>query len=52
MSRLTIAVIGQLSGVIVVALGVSLAYPPAGVVVLGAGLIWWWRYVFDVGGAE
>lgn len=48
MSRLTRAVYDQLLGVLMVAAGVAAAYPPAGLVILGAGFVWWWRYVYQV----
>lgn len=48
MNRLDVAVYGQLVGLVLVAVGCALAWLPLAVAVLGGGLVWWFRYVFQV----
>lgn len=48
MTRFQVAVYGQLAGLLVIAAAVAAVYVPAGGVVGGAGLVWWFRYVFQV----
>lgn len=48
MTRLSVAVYGQLFGLLLSAVAVGLVVPAAGVVAAGAGLVWWFRYVFQV----
>lgn len=52
MTRVDRAVYGQLAGVLLASLAWVIVYPPVGISLAGAGLVWWWRYVYDVGGAE
>ena len=52
MTRITRAIYGQLAGVFVASVAVGLVFVPLGLLGLGASLVWWFRYVYDVGEIE